>query len=70
MRMREGAAASEPLWAGQIRSRDGVPFWDVWTSFKPGALEPLGHSKEPAASEVSIGSFRIRAISRRHLDRA
>ena len=55
------AAAAEPLWAGQIRSRDGVPFWDVWTSFKPGALVPLGHSKEPAASEVSIGSFRIRA---------
>ncbi|PYX28919.1 MAG: hypothetical protein DMG80_15355 [Acidobacteria bacterium] len=55
------AAAAEPLWAGQIRSRDGVPFWDVWTSFKPAALENPGRSKEAATNEISIGSFRIRA---------
>jgi hypothetical protein len=56
------AAAAEPLWAGQIRTRDGVPFWDVWTSFRPAALEPPGRSKEPAPAKVNIGSFRIRAI--------
>jgi hypothetical protein len=53
--------AAETLWAGQIRSRDGVAFWDVWTSFKPAALEVPGPSKGPAPSEVSIASFRIQA---------
>ncbi len=55
------ASAAEPLWAGQIRFREGVPFWDVWTSFKPGALDGPGRAKELGASDVSIGSVRIRA---------
>ncbi len=55
------ASAAEPLWAGQIRFREGIPFWDVWTSFRPNALDGPGRSKSAAASDVSIGSFRIRA---------
>src|SRR6266403_217463 len=55
------ASAAEPLWAGQIRFREGIPFWDVWTSFKPRALDGPGRSKSAAASDVRIGSFRIRA---------
>jgi hypothetical protein len=55
------ASAAEPLWAGQIRFREGIPFWDVWTSFRPSALDGPGRSKSAAVSDVSIGSFRIRA---------
>jgi hypothetical protein len=55
------ASAAEPLWAGQIRFREGIPFWDVWTSFRPSALDGPGRSKSATASDVSIGSFRIRA---------
>jgi hypothetical protein len=55
------ASAAEPLWAGQIRFREGVPFWDVWTSFRPSALDGPGRSKGPPANDVGIGSFRIRA---------
>src|SRR6202163_4812166 len=29
------AAGTEPLWAGQPRVRDGVLFFDIWTSFAP-----------------------------------
>ncbi len=54
------AAAAEPLWAGQIRLREGIPFWDVWTSFKPGAAGAAGAASS-STSDVSIGSFRIRA---------
>src|SRR5882757_2589950 len=54
-------AAVEPLWAGQIRLREGVPFWDVWTSFRPAALAGPGQSNERANSDVGISNFRIRA---------
>jgi hypothetical protein len=55
------ASSAEPLWAGQIRFREGVPFWDVWTSFRPSALDGPGRSKALAVSDVSTTSFRIRA---------
>ncbi len=55
------AAAPEPLWAGQIRTRDGIAFWDIWTSFTPGAPGGIGRSPESLAGDVSVGSFRIRA---------
>src|SRR6266446_6637577 len=29
------AAGTEPLWAGQPRMKDGIPFFDIWTSFAP-----------------------------------
>jgi len=53
------AAGAEPLWAGQTRVRDGIPFFDIWTSFAP-----TGTGRAAAASlvpDVSITSFRIRA---------
>ena len=55
----EGAA--EPLWAGQLRMRENIPFWDVWTSFRPSALQGKGRASGEGASDVSIGSFHIRA---------
>jgi hypothetical protein len=52
-------ANTEPLWAGQPRSQDGILFFDIWTSFVPSAA---GHAASvPPASDVSITSFRIRA---------
>ena len=54
-------SASEPVWAGQIRLRDGIPFWDIWTSFAPvvaGAPKQQPDAHEP---EVSITNFKIRA---------
>jgi hypothetical protein len=58
------AAIAEPLWAGQPRSKDGILFFDVWTSFAPrsapSALSaPLANA--PLANAASIASFRIRA---------
>jgi len=55
------ASAAEPLWAGQIRIREGVPFWDVWTSFRPSALDPPNKAAGPAPADVAIDSFWIRA---------
>lgn len=55
------AAAAEPLWTGQIRQHEGIPFWDVWTSFKPGVLGGVGRSPSAAASEVTITNFQVRA---------
>ena len=55
------ATSPEPLWAGQVRLREGVAFWDVWTSFRPGALERPGRSMSSTFSDVNLGSFRIRA---------
>ena len=54
------AAISEPLWAGKPQVKDGVNFFDIWTSFTPPA--PSGAaSPAPRVNEVSISSFRIRA---------
>jgi peptidase M1-like protein len=55
------AAVAEPLWAGQPRLRDGIPFFDVWTSFVPGAAGGMGRSPGPPPSDVTITGFRIRA---------
>lgn len=54
------AAISEPLWAGKPQVKDGVDFFDIWTSFVPPA--PSGATAPaPRVNEVSISSFRIRA---------
>ena len=53
------ADGSEPLWAGQPRLKDGILFFDIWTSFAPAAL--VKDSTAPAAGDVSITDFRIRA---------
>jgi len=49
------ASISEPLWVGQPRVRDGVAFFDIWTSFAP------GRAAGPEAPDVSISDFRIQA---------
>jgi hypothetical protein len=53
------AAGAEPLWAGQPRMRDGIPFFDIWTSFVPVGTGRAATA--PPVSDVSITSFRIRA---------
>jgi hypothetical protein len=53
------AAGVEPLWAGQPRSKDGILFFDIWTSFAP---RGTGGAPIPSqAGDASITSFRIRA---------
>lgn len=53
------AGSVEPLWAGQIRLREDVRFWDVWTSFAPASF-PSARKRE-SGPEVFIPQFRIRA---------
>jgi len=53
------AALAEPLWAGQPRAKDGILFFDLWTSFAPsGAGSAAADWK---VDDVSIASFRIQA---------
>src|ERR1700687_5188797 len=52
------AAGAEPLWAGQPRVKDGMLFFDIWTSFAPSGA---GAATAPLAGDASIASFRIRA---------
>jgi hypothetical protein len=54
------AAASESLWAGQPRLRNGVPFFDIWTSFAPHA-PATGKPPEPPVASAAITNFRIHA---------
>ena len=53
------AAGAEPLWAGQPRVKDGISFFDIWTSFAPGAAGRA--TSPPPPDDVSITGFRIRA---------
>ena len=53
------ASDFEPLWAGQPRSKDGIMFFDVWTSFAPSGAGSADAGR--LANDVSIASFRIRA---------
>ncbi|MGB6384093.1 MAG: M1 family aminopeptidase [Terriglobales bacterium] len=50
-------AAAEPLSAAQPRVKDGILFFDIWTSFAPNGRA----ATTPLAGDVSITSFRIRA---------
>jgi len=51
------AATAESLWAGQPLLKDGVPFFDLWTSFPPpAALRQAARPDSP-----TITGFRIRA---------
>ncbi len=53
------AADAEPLWAGQPRVKDGISFFDIWTSFAPRAAD---NAVTPSlARDVSITAFRIQA---------
>src|SRR6266849_1359933 len=53
------AAGAEPLWAGQPRVKDGVLFFDIWTSFAP--IVVGGAPAASLAPDVSAPAFRIRA---------
>ena len=53
------AAGAEPLWAGQPRVKDGILFFDIWTSFAPSGAGSA--AKGRLASDASITGFRIRA---------
>ena len=52
------AAGSEPLWAGQPRQKDGVLFFDIWTSFAPSRVD----AATVRVNDVSITNFQIRAF--------
>jgi hypothetical protein len=50
-------SAAESLSAAQPKMRDGILFFDIWTSFAPNASA----STAPSAGDVSITNFQIRA---------
>ena len=52
-------AASEPLWAGQPRVKDGSHFFDIWTSFSPAG--PGGAASASPANDVFITAYQIHA---------
>ena len=51
------ATNAEQLWVGQPRLKDGVLFFDIWTSFTAAALKTAA----PATADIAIEEFRIRA---------
>ena len=53
------AADAEPLRAGQPLVKDGTLFFDIWTSFAPGASGSAATARP--ADDVSIADFKIRA---------
>ena len=53
------AAGAEPLWAGQPRTKDGITFFDLWTSFAPAGMGLAAADRR--VEDVSITSFRIQA---------
>jgi len=58
-------AASEPLWAGQPRVKDGILFFDIWTSFSPGASGRAATASlantNTDFNDVSIAAYQIQA---------
>src|SRR5277367_4437620 len=52
------SAGTEQLWAGQPRVKDGILFFDIWTSFAPAGP---GRATVPAAGDAYITNFRIQA---------
>ncbi len=53
------ASGAEPLWAGQSRLKDGILFFDIWTSFAPSGARSA--AADLRFDDVSIKSFRIQA---------
>ena len=53
------AAGAETLWAGQLRTKDNLAFFDTWTSFTP-ADASIATSASPR-SDVAITAYRIQA---------
>ena len=55
-------AASEPLWAGQALVKDGIMFFDIWTSFPPStAGRAPATTANASTNDASITAFQIRA---------
>jgi hypothetical protein len=52
-------ARTEALWAGQQRVKDGIPYFDLWTSFTPTVVSSAAAATQ--VGDASITSFRIRA---------
>jgi hypothetical protein len=55
--------AAEQIWAGEARTRDGVTYYDLWTSFpttqrKENSEQPQG--LEQSADDLEIKSYKIR----------
>jgi hypothetical protein len=53
------ASGAEPLWAGQPRVKDGILFFDLWTSFAPAGMDLAAADRR--VEDASITSFRIQA---------
>ncbi len=53
------ADGAEPLLAGQLRTKDNLGFFDIWTSFAP--TPATGAASVSSRSDVSITAFRIQA---------
>lgn len=53
------AASAEPLWVGQPRAKDGILFFNLWTSFVPAGMGSAAADRR--VEDVSITSFRIQA---------
>jgi hypothetical protein len=53
------ASGAEPLWAGQPRVKDGILFFDLWTSFAPAGMGLAAGDRQ--VEDASITSFRIQA---------
>jgi hypothetical protein len=51
------ASAAESLSVAQPKMKDGILFFDIWTSFTPNG----GTATTPPQADVSISNFRIRA---------
>ncbi len=53
------AAATEPLWVGQLRTKDNLAFFDTWTSFAPASATD-SRTASPR-NDVAITDFMIGA---------
>jgi Peptidase family M1 domain len=49
----------EPLWVGQLRTKNNLEFFDIWTSFNPPSA--AAESNPLIGPDISIPAFRIRA---------
>ena len=54
--------SAEPLWAGQPRMKDGVQFFDIWTSFAPPGSG--GAPTAPLAGDASIAGLPDSGVGR------
>ena len=53
------ADGAEPLLVGQLRTKDNLGFFDIWTSFAP--TSATGAASASSQTDVSIAAYRIQA---------